>query len=113
MVEVQTRLVRHRLFLSKLSLSQVSNSDFLEVVERRKRMTNPTFVPLVFVLCTTAHFIDHATAGVVAGPQERRLINDLMANYNKLERPVGCKLLVSLPTCGDHHLRVIEQKCEL
>ena len=46
-------------------------------------------MPLVFVLCTTAHFIDHASAGVVAGPQERRLINDLMANYNKLERPVA------------------------
>ena len=43
MVEVQTRLLRHRLFLSKLSLTQVSNSDFLEVVERRKRITKSNF----------------------------------------------------------------------
>ena len=31
------------LFLSKLSLTQVSNSDFLEVVERRKRITKSNF----------------------------------------------------------------------
>ena len=37
--------------------------------------------------------------GVVGGPQERRLINDLMANYNKLERPVNyniCHVLLLL-----------------
>ena len=28
-------------------------------------------------------------AGTLAGPNERRLLNDLMANYNKHERPVA------------------------
>ena len=32
--------------------------------------------------------------GVVGGPQERRLINDLMANYNKLERPVNYDICI-------------------
>ena len=27
--------------------------------------------------------------GTLAGPNERRLLTDLMANYNKLERPVA------------------------
>ena len=29
------------------------------------------------------------TTGTLGGPNERRLINDLTANYNKLERPVA------------------------
>ena len=31
----------------------------------------------------------HLTTGTLGGPNERRLINDLTANYNKLERPVA------------------------
>ena len=34
-----------------------------------------------------SHYV--VMTGTLAGPNERRLLNDLMANYNKLERPVA------------------------
>ena len=112
-VEVQTRLVRHRLFLSKLSLTQVSNSDFLEVVERRKRITKSNFCAAS--ICPLHHRPLYRSRLCRCGGRASGTTT-YQRSDGKLQQARetgGFKLLVCRPTCGDYHLRVIEQKYEL